>query len=107
MTALISVSTTSYDDEDALDAVLRALSSQTARGFEVVVADDGSGPATRELIERWKGRLAVPLSHVWQEHRGFRAGEARNRALAASRGTYCVFLDGDCIPRPDFIAAHR
>ena len=39
--------------------------------------------------------------------RGFRAAEIRNRALLASRGDYCVFLDGDCIARSDFIASHR
>jgi GT2 family glycosyltransferase len=25
----------------------------------------------------------------------------------ASTGEVCIFLDGDCIPRPDFIATHR
>ena len=107
MGEMISVIATTYAREDALDAVLRGLSRQDDRGFEVVIADDGSGPATADLIERWKSRLGVPLSHVWQEHRNFRAGEARNRAIRASRGSYCVFLDGDCIPRPDFVAAHR
>jgi glycosyltransferase involved in cell wall biosynthesis len=38
---------------------------------------------------------------------GFRAGEIRNRAVLAARGDYCIFLDGDCIVRPDFVAAHR
>jgi glycosyltransferase involved in cell wall biosynthesis len=52
-------------------------------------------------------RLGLPLSHVWQADQGFRAAEIRNRAILAARGKYCVFLDGDCIVRPDFIAAHR
>jgi glycosyltransferase involved in cell wall biosynthesis len=104
---LISVIVTTFDRPDALDAVLRSLSCQQDRGFEVAVADDGSGPATAALVERWKGRLGAPLSHVWQEHRGFRAGEVRNRALRDARGSYVVFLDGDCLARPDFIAAHR
>jgi hypothetical protein len=52
-------------------------------------------------------RLGVALTHVWQEHRGFRAAAVRNRAIRASQGSYCIFLDGDCIPRSDFIAAHR
>src|SRR5215472_9713788 len=107
MNGLISVITTTFDREDALDAVLRGLSRQTERGFEVVIADDGSGPATAALIRDWTARLGVPLGHVWQEHREFRAAEARNRAIRASRGLYCVFLDGDCIPRPNFVAAHR
>ena len=107
MPDLISVIVTTYNREDALEAVLSALSGQTDREFEVVVADDGSRPATAALIERWKGRLGVPLSHVWQADRGFRAAEIRNRALLAARGDYCVFLDGDCIARADFVATHR
>ena len=60
------------------------------------------GRETAALIERWKPRIGVPLGHVWHEHRGFRAGEIRNRAIRASRGDYCVFLDGDCLVRPRF-----
>ena len=56
---------------------------QEDRGFEVLVADDGSGPATAALVEQWKARLGVRLTHVWHEHRGFRAGEIRNRAIRA------------------------
>jgi glycosyltransferase involved in cell wall biosynthesis len=103
----MSVIVTTWDREDALDAVLRSLSVQADRGFEVVIADDGSGEATAKLVADWKGRLGLPLTHVWQEHRGFRAAEIRNRAILESRGTYCVFLDGDCIARPDFVATHR
>ncbi|MET0630452.1 MAG: glycosyltransferase family 2 protein [Xanthobacteraceae bacterium] len=107
MPELISVIVTTYNREDALEAVVSALSGQTDREFEVVVADDGSRPTTAALIERWKGRLGVPLSHVWQADRGFRAAEIRNRALLAARGDYCIFLDGDCIARADFVATHR
>jgi glycosyltransferase involved in cell wall biosynthesis len=107
MAELISVIVTTYNREDALGAVLRSLSRQTDGGFEVVVADDGSRPATARVLEAWKASMQVPLTHVWQEDRGFRAAEARNRAIAASAGRYCLFLDGDCIARPDFVAAHR
>jgi hypothetical protein len=44
---------------------------------------------------------------VWHAHHGFRAAEIRNRAIAAATGDYCVFLDGDCLVWPDFVAAHR
>jgi glycosyltransferase involved in cell wall biosynthesis len=104
---LISVILTTYQREDALDAVLRGLARQSDRAFEIIVADDGSGPATRDLVERRAAGLDIPLKHVWQDDRGFRAGEARNRAILASHGAYCIFLDGDCIPQPDFIAVHR
>jgi len=104
---LISVIVTTYNREDALDAVLRSLARQTDRDFEVIVADDGSKAPTAALVEGWKARLGHTLAHVWHEDKGFRAAEIRNRAILASRGDYVVFLDGDCIARPDFVATHR
>jgi hypothetical protein len=59
------------------------------------------------VVEAWRSRLGVPLSRVWQPNRGFRAAAIRNRAIIASRGDYCVFLDGDCIVPADFLATHR
>jgi glycosyltransferase involved in cell wall biosynthesis len=104
---LVSVIVTTYNREDALAAVLSSLSRQSDRNFEVVVADDGSGPATAALVDSWRVRLGVPLSHVWQANRGFRAAEIRNRAILACRGDYCVFLDGDCVAPARFLATHR
>jgi glycosyltransferase involved in cell wall biosynthesis len=107
MDDLISVVVATYNREDALGAVLRSLSGQTDRRFEVIVADDGSAAATGEAVQACKPRLGVPLKHVWHEDRGFRLAEIRNRAIGASAGGYCIFLDGDCIARPSFVAAHR
>jgi glycosyltransferase involved in cell wall biosynthesis len=107
MGELISVIVTTYNREDALALVLRALARQTDNNFEVVVADDGSGPQTAATVAAWKKRVQYSLAHVWQEDNGFRAAEIRNRAILAARGSYCIFLDGDCIPRPSFIAVHR
>lgn len=103
----VSVIVSTYNRPEALRAVLEGLSAQTDRAFEGVVADDGSRCETRELVEKARFDFPVPLSHVWQEDRGFRAGAARNRAVELARGDYLVFLDGDCIPRSDFIARHR
>jgi glycosyltransferase involved in cell wall biosynthesis len=104
---LISVIVSTYNREDALDAVLRALSRQSDRHFEIVVADDGSGPATAGIVKRWAANAPSPVKHVWHEDRGFRLADIRNRGILASAGAYVVFLDGDCIARPDFVAAHR
>ena len=43
---LISVIVTTYNRPLALERVLQGLSLQTDSDFEVVVADDGSGPQT-------------------------------------------------------------
>jgi glycosyltransferase involved in cell wall biosynthesis len=103
----LTVIVATYNRPDALDAALRALAGQSDRGFEIVVADDGSGEATAAVVSAWAPRLPVPLRHVWQEDRGFRLAEIRNRAILQSFGEICVFLDGDCLARRDFVAAHR
>jgi glycosyltransferase involved in cell wall biosynthesis len=106
-TDLISVIVTTYNREDALDAALRALSRQSDRNFEIVIADDGSGPQTARVIERWASHFSLPIKHVRHEHDGFRGGEIRNRGVRASTGLYCIFLDGDCLACADFVATHR
>lgn len=107
MNELISVIVSTYNREDALDAVLRALARQSDRRFEIVVADDGSGPATARVVAARAEQSPVPVRHVWHADLGFRLAAIRNRAILASRGAYVVFLDGDCIARPGFVAAHR
>jgi glycosyltransferase involved in cell wall biosynthesis len=102
----ISVIVTTYNRPDALHAVLDGLAAQQERGFEVVVADDGSRDDTRALVEAARATAPVPIQHVWQEDCGFRAGAARNRASERASGEYLLFLDGDCVPRPDYIAQH-
>jgi len=107
VTDLVSIIVSTYNRPDALSACLRALAHQTDRSFEVVVADDGSGPRTSEVIRSWAPRLPVSIEHVWQEHRGFRGAEIRNRGIRRSSGRYCIFLDGDCLAPPEFVATHR
>ena len=48
----ISVAVITYNWPEALELVLRALASQTELPYEVIVTDDGSRPATRELLLR-------------------------------------------------------
>ncbi len=86
---------------------LRALSRQSDRNFEIVVADDGSGPATARVVRERAAKTALPIKHVWHEDRGFRLSDIRNRGIRASAGAYILFLDGDCIARQNFVAAHR
>jgi len=106
VTGLLSVIVATYNRPDALDAVLRSLAAQSDTNFEVLVADDGSRPDTAAVVESWNSRLRR-LAHVWQPDDGFRLAEIRNRAIVAATGEYCIFLDGDCLARPGFVAAHR
>lgn len=102
----VSIIVTTYNWPQALRLVLRALARQTRLPEEVIVADDGSGPETRQLMEEIARDFPVPLRHHWQEDIGFRAARSRNRAIAAARGDYVLMLDGDMVIHRDFIADH-
>ena len=104
---LVSVVITTYNRSDALLAVLRGLERQTDRNFEVIVADDGSRPEHQKAIQESIVARSLRVTHVWHPDVGFTASRIRNRGVAASRGEYIVFLDGDCVPEVDFIARHR
>jgi glycosyltransferase involved in cell wall biosynthesis len=104
---LISVIVSTYNRPDALSLVLQSLNQQTDTNFEIVVADDGSKDETRQLIDALIQNFSQPLTHVWHEDLGFRLAAIRNLAVKHCRGSYFIFLDGDCIVQPDFIARHR
>jgi len=101
----ISVIVTTYNWPEALNAVLITLQHQMYQGFEVVIADDGSTTHTREMISDFKNQ-SFDLKHVWQEDLGFRAARVRNLGALKATGDILIFLDGDCLCPPNFIANH-
>lgn len=103
----LSVIVTTYNRPDALRLVLLALAEQTQLPDAVIVADDGSTQETHNLITQLQIQLPFPLKHIWQADKGFRTAKIRNKAVLASETEYLIFLDGDCIPFPDFIEKHR
>ncbi len=102
----VSIILSTYNRPDALALILQALAMQTYSHFEVIIADDGSGVDTKELIYDLLPQLSYDLHHIWQEDKGFRLAMARNKAIAKSTGDYLIFLDGDCVPRPNFVERH-
>ena len=104
----LSIVLPTHDRPDALEAVLWALSEQSDRRFEVVVAADGLEVETAATVERWRDRgVGDSLRYVHQEREGFRLARVRNLGSLAAQGEYLVFLDADCIPRRHFVAALR
>ena len=101
----LSLIITTYNRPDALKIVLNSVTNQQMLPTEVLIADDGSDDSTAVLLQ--KLQLPFPTKHIWQEDQGFRAASARNRAVAAATGDYLVFIDGDCLLRPNFIQQHH
>lgn len=103
----ISIIVATYNWPDALSLCLQSLIQQTDQNYELIVADDGSGPPTKTVINEIQTKFAFPIKHVWQEDDGCRKTRIANKAIAVSDGNYLVFIDGDCIAQPDFIHQHR
>jgi glycosyltransferase involved in cell wall biosynthesis len=104
---LISVIVTTYNWPAALKLCLDSLFVQNDQAFEIIIADDGSTIANQSLAQAYCAESPVPIHYVHHEDQGFRAGTIRNKAVASSQGEYLLFIDGDCVLRPDFIARHR
>jgi glycosyltransferase involved in cell wall biosynthesis len=102
----ISVIVSASNSATYLEKVLIGLSCQDRLPDEVIVADDGSSDATPEVIAAASVAKLFPISHLWQEPNGFRKCRILNRAIASTKSDYLIFIDGDCVPRRDFIARH-
>ncbi len=102
----ISIVVSTYNSEAWLEKVLWGFQYQTFKDFEVVIADDGSGPATRKLLEEMQKEVSYPIIHVWQEDDGFQKSRILNKAVVACNAPYVIMTDGDCIPREDFVEVH-
>jgi glycosyltransferase involved in cell wall biosynthesis len=98
---------TTFDRPDALACVLKSIRRQTMLPAEIVIADDGSGPATRDVVTRLGSEVhPTPVVHAWQPHDGPRVCRARNMGIAMASGDYVVQIDGDMVLHPEFIADH-
>jgi len=97
---------TTYNWPDSLLLVLKSILNQTILPDEIIIADDGSGSETRELISKFKKDTNLNIIHSWQDDIGFRAAKSRNNAIIESTGDYIVLIDGDVILHPNFLEDH-
>ena len=103
----ITLVVNTFNQPEYLARVLAALPRQMSDSDQVVLADDGSEAPTKEVFKQWSSKQKFHTAHVWQKNEGFRRARILNLAIAASRSDYIVFLDGDTVPHPRFIADHR
>lgn len=104
MRASVIIST--YNSPEWLEKVLWGYSVQTVSDFEIIIADDGSSTDTKEMLDRISEKTQLSINHVWHKDEGFQKTRILNKAILASKTDYCIFTDGDCIPRMDFVETH-
>jgi glycosyltransferase involved in cell wall biosynthesis len=97
---------TTYNNPKALDRVLDSINSQSTVDFLICVADDGSTQDTNLILKKWQTIFGSRMRHLWHEDKGFRKNLILNTAIKTSSADYLIFLDGDCIAKPDFVETH-
>jgi glycosyltransferase involved in cell wall biosynthesis len=95
-----------YNNPQWLEKTLWGYVYQTHADFELIIADDGSGEDTRELVALYKKKHFPSLKYIWHEDKGFRKTQILNQALSVASADYLIFTDQDCIPRSDFVETH-
>ncbi len=96
-----------YNSPRALTLCLTSVARQTVLPDCTCIADDGSGPETQATTEAFAAaHPEMRLRHVWHEDRGFEKAAILNKAIATSEAEFLIFIDGDVLIAPWFIARH-
>ncbi|EAK0442789.1 glycosyltransferase [Campylobacter lari] len=97
---------TTYNQKERLALVLDSVKNLEPLPDEILIADDGSREDTAKLIQAYQKDFPCKLEHIWQEDKGFRLSEIRNKAIKTSNSEYIIVIDGDMILEKSFIADH-
>lgn len=89
---LVSIIVPAYQAEKHLEECVRSLLNQTYRSVEIIVVDDGSTDGTSAIVSRM-ANSDDRLHLIAQKNCG--VSSARNHGIAASRGSYLMFVDAD------------
>ena len=92
--ASVTVVIPTYNRAQWLPETVSTVLNQSHRALEVLIVDDGSTDATREVC----ARFPPPVRYLWQANAGVSA--ARNLALREAKGDFIALLDSDDLWEP-------
>jgi len=98
-TGMVSVVITTFNSAKYLQACLESVSQQNYPAFEVVIVDNASTDATREILAACGRTFQIIYN---QENTGFAA--AQNQAMRAAKGEWLLSLNPDVLLSPDFLS---
>jgi glycosyltransferase involved in cell wall biosynthesis len=103
---MISIVIATRDRATLLRDTLAALARQHDPGtpVEIMVVDNASVDATREVETEAAAQLPWPVHYLYEERSG--KSYALNSALERVRGDVLVFTDDDVLPEPGWLAAY-
>ena len=97
---LISIIVPIYNVEEYLEECLDSIQCQTYNNIEVILVNDGSTDASKEICERFC-RQDSRFHLINQENKGLSG--ARNRGMSESHGEFITFVDSDDVLKEDML----
>ncbi len=89
-----------YNRPDEVGELLRSLTQQTLRDFEVIIVEDGSATTCEEVCRQYNDQL--DLHYYYKENSG--PGQSRNYGTERAQGQWLIVLDSDVVLPPDYLA---
>ncbi len=100
---LFSIIVPVYNRPQEISDLLESLSSQTDKGFELIIVEDGSSVRCEEQCRQ--ADKSVDVKYFYKDNEG--RSIARNYGIERAGGDFLIFVDSDCILPPDYIANLR
>lgn len=100
---LVSVLTPTWNRASYLERVWKGLITQSHRGFEWIVADDGSTDGTEQVVRELALRSEFPVVFIRASRH---VGKARmdNESVARARGEFILWCDSDDYLQPNAVS---
>lgn len=93
---LVSIAMPFYNAERTIGAAIRSILQQTYPDWELLLCDDGSTDASRELARSFHD----PRIAVWGDRQRLQLGARLNECIDRSAGEYIARMDADDIAYP-------
>ena len=90
-----------YNRPDEVDELLQSLSAQQFKDFEVIIVEDGSQKACKDVCNKYAGILS--LHYYAKENSG--PGQSRNYGAERANGEYVIILDSDVVLPSGYLQA--
>ena len=89
----ITVATPVYNREDCIGRCIESVLHQSQLPFEMLLVDDGSTDATKDVIKKYKSEN--PVISLFEAPKNGGENYARNRCVENAKGDFIVWLDSD------------
>lgn len=100
----VSIIVPVHNSENYLHKCVESLLAQTLEDIEIILVDDCSSDASRDMIRRYEKLVPGKIVGIYLD-KNIRQGGARNRGMEIARGEYIGFVDSDDFVEPDMCRA--